>query len=422
LGARLFAPPDAAIQVTAGHVVSPVERAPNFRGVNCRSAAARRVGEVLAMNDQQAEADMRRLLAFLGKHEASDLHLKVGYSPCVRIGGHLRKLELPAIPDTAYVNAMIKPLVPHNRWVEFETHGSLDFSAADETGDRYRINIFRSKGEIHVAVRRVQSTILDFEGLNLPTIYRDVISKTMEGLVLVCGVTGSGKSSTLAAMLEFINQTQGMHIITIEDPIEFSFHGKKSIISQREIGLDAPSFRDALRVVVRQDPDVIMIGEMRDRETMLAAIQAAETGHLVLGSLHCADAQLSFARILEFFDRTEHAFIRSSLANSLRAIMCQRLIPAIEESKRYPATEVLLANSTVKDKILREEDEDLPALLHQCRDEGMREYTHSLRELVDQDKILREVALDHAPNRDALLSALKGIDTAASSIMAPRAR
>ena len=364
-----------------------------------------------------AEADMKRLLAFLGKHEASDLHLKVGYSPYVRIGGHLRKLELPPIADTAYVNAMIKPLVPPSRWVEFETHGSLDFSATDETDDRYRINIFRSKGEIHVAVRRVQSKILDFDGLNLPKVYHDVISKTMDGLVLVCGVTGSGKSSTLAAMLEYINQTRGMHIITIEDPIEFAFHGKKSIISQREIGLDAPNFRDALRVVVRQDPDVILIGEMRDRETMLAAIQAAETGHLVLGSLHCADAQLSFARILEFFDRTEHGFIRSSLANSLRAILCQRLIPGVEPGKRFPATEVLLANSVVKDKILHEEDEDLPAILHQCRDEGMREYTHSLQELVEQDKILREVALDHAPSREALLSALKGIDTGASGMI-----
>ena len=178
-----------------------------------------------------------------------------------------------------------------------------------------------------------------------------------------------------------------------------------------------PNFQDALRVVVRQDPDAILIGEMRDRETMLAAIQAAETGHLVLGSLHCADAQLSFARILEFFDRSEHAFIRSSLANSLKGIMCQRLLPAIEEGKRYPATEVLLANSIVKDKIINEEDEDLPALLHQCREEGMREYTHSLCELVQDEKILREVALDAAPSREGLLSALKGIDSATSGII-----
>jgi twitching motility protein PilT len=218
-------------------------------------------------------------------------------------------------------------------------------------------------------------------------------------------------------MVEHINQHRSLHVITIEDPIEFAFYGKKSIISQREVGLDVPNFQDALRVVVRQDPDAILIGEMRDRETMLAAIQAAETGHLVMGSLHCADTQLSFARILEFFDRSEHAFIRSSLANSLKAIMCQRLLPAVEEGKRYPATEVLLANAIVKDKIINEEDEDLPALLHQCREEGMRDYTYSLCELVLGQKVLREVALDVAPSRESLLSALKGIDTGASGVI-----
>jgi twitching motility protein PilT len=361
--------------------------------------------------------EMKRLLSILGQYEASDLHLKVGYPPYVRIGGHLRKLDLPPIADTVYVHEMIRPLAPENRWRDFETQGALDFSAADEMGDRYRINIFSSQGDMHVAVRRVQAKILDFDELNLPDIYRDMISKTMEGLILVCGVTGSGKSSTLAAMIEYINQHRSLHIITIEDPIEFAFHGKKSIISQREIGLDVPTFAAALRFVVRQDPDCILIGEMRDRETMLAAIQAAETGHLVMGSLHCADAQISFARILEFFDRSEHSFIRSSLATSLRAIMCQRLIPGVQSGKRFPATEVLLANSIVRQKISHEEDEDLPAILHQCRDEGMRDYTHSLCELVNQDKILRTVAMDYAPSREALASALKGIDTSAASIL-----
>jgi len=368
-------------------------------------------------NPLSPEKEIKSLLSFLSKHEASDLHLKVGYPPYVRIGGHLRKLDLPPIEDTGFMTEMIRPLVPTNRWTEFEKQGALDFSYADGSGDRFRINIFRAKGDTNVAVRRVQSKILDFNELNLPPVYHKVISGTGEGLILVCGVTGSGKSSTLAAMLEHINLNRSLHIISIEDPIEFEFHGKKSIISQREIGMDAPGFAPALRVVVRQDPDVILIGEMRDRETMLAAIQAAETGHLVLGSLHCADAQLSFARILEFFDRTEHSFIRSSLTNSLRAIMCQRLIPAVEEGKRYPATEILLVNSIVKDKILHEEDEDLPAILHQCREEGMREYTFSLCELVKEDKILREVALDYAPSREALISALKGIDSATSTMV-----
>ena len=364
-----------------------------------------------------AEQEIQKLLRFVSTNEASDLHLKVGYPPAVRIGGILRRLTVPEIPDSAYMSEMFQSLMPENDWRKFEKTGSADFSIAHELGDRFRINVFRSRGEIHAALRRVQAKIADFKGLNLPPIYQKLTGETTEGLVLVCGVTGCGKSSTLAAMLEHINQTRGLHIITIEDPVEFAFHGKKSIISQREIGLDVPNFHDALRVVVRQDPDMILIGEMRDRETVLAAIQAAETGHLVLGSLHCADAQLSFARILEFFDRSEHDFIRSSLATSLRAILCQRLLPGIEEGARFPATEVLLANSIVRDKILHEEDEDLPALLHQCHEEGMRDYTLSLVELVQNKKVLRSAALDAAPNREAFLSALKGIDTGASGVI-----
>lgn len=363
------------------------------------------------------DQEIKKLLTFVCENEASDLHLKVGYPPYVRIGGHLRKLLVPELPDTGYVVDMFRALVPEDRWRDFENRGSVDFSIAHDTGDRFRINLYRSKGELHAALRRVQAKIIDFDELHLPPIYRKMTEETMEGLVLVCGVTGSGKSSTLAAMLEHINQNRSLHVITIEDPIEFAFYGKKSIISQREVGLDVPNFQDALRVVVRQDPDVILIGEMRDRETMLAAIQSAETGHLVLGSLHCADAQLSFSRILEFFDRTEHSFIRSSLSTSLRAIMCQRLLPAVEEGKRYPATEVLLTNSIVRDKILHEEDDDLPALLHQCREEGMRDYTYSLCQLVKSEKILRTVALEAAPSRESLLSALKGIDTGASGVI-----
>ena len=194
------------------------------------------------------------------------------------------------------------PLVPVNRMQDFETNGAIDFSASIPNGDRFRINVFQATGETHVAIlRRVQSEIPNFETLQLPDVYRKVISEVHEGLVLVCGVTGCGKSSTLAAMLNYVNHHRALHVVTIEDPIEFSFNPKLSIISQREVGLDVPSFAVALRSVVRQDPDCILIGELRDRDTMLAALQAAETGHLVLGSLHCSDAQQSFSRILEFF-------------------------------------------------------------------------------------------------------------------------
>ena len=361
--------------------------------------------------------EMKQLLEFVTRTEASDLHLKINYPPFVRIAGHLRMVESPPLPSTEYVDAMLKTLMPPERRHIYDEQGALDFSAQAETGDRFRINVYRSTGEMHVAIRRVQSKIPDFEELNLPDIYRKTISQTLDGLVLVCGVTGCGKSSTLAAMVDYINMHRSMHIITIEDPIEFSFTPKKCIISQREVGLDVPTFADALRFVVRQDPDAVLIGEMRDRETMLAALQAAETGHLVMGSLHCSDVQQSFARILEFFPRAEHAFIRSSMANSLEAIMCQRLIPGIEEGTRFPATEVLLSNSIVEDKILHEEDEDFPAILHQCREEGMRSFTQSLSELIKSEHISREVAMDYAPNREALLSALKGIETAGQSLI-----
>ncbi len=361
--------------------------------------------------------EITKLLAFVSANQASDLHLKVGYPPTVRIGGHLRRVDAPEIPDSAYIEEMMAELMPPGKREMYDERGGVDFAARSASGDRYRINAFRSEGEMHAALRRVQSRIPNFEELHLPLVYEKTIMNSLEGLVLVSGVTGSGKSSTLAAMLKFINGHRTMHVITIEDPIEYAFQPQKCIISQREIGIDVPDFPTALRFVVRQDPDCIMIGELRDKETMLAAIQAAETGHLVLGSIHCNDAEQTFSRILEFFPREEHAFIRSSLANSLKSIMVQRLLPGIEDGKRYPATEVLLNNSIVKEKILHEEDEDIPAILHACRDEGMRDFTQSLHEMVEKEWVQREVALDYAPNREALKSRMKGIDTAGEGLI-----
>lgn len=363
---------------------------------------------------------IEQLLVSMTQFEASDLHLKVGYAPYYRIVGALRKTHLPPLPDKEYIEKMMEDYMPESRRDEYEAAGAIDFSARGSTGDRYRINMYRASGEVSVSIRRVQSKIPSFKSLNLPQVYEDAITKNIDGLVLVSGVTGSGKSSTLAAMVEHINQIRSIHIITIEDPIEFVFSQKKSIVSQREIGIDVPTYSEALRHIVRQDPDCILIGEMRDKVTMSAALQAAETGHLVLGTMHVADVQQTFTRILEFFPRNEHGFIRSSLSNSLRAIMCQKLIPGIDEGSRYPATEVLLNNSLVKEKILNEMDEDLPAIISTSVADGMRNFTTSLRELIETEKVYYDTAMEYAPNREGLQSAVKGIKTSIQGLVGRR--
>lgn len=359
------------------------------------------------------------LLEAMEKFQASDLHLKNGVPPVYRIGGELTKINAPAFRiHGREIEALMKPIIPERGWKDWEVRGAIDFAYTLPTGDRFRINVLRSCDHMHAAIRRVNAKIPDFQQLHLPPVYERLASETHEGLVIVCGVTGSGKSSTMAAMIDHINHTQGCHIISIEDPIEYAFKNDKSIISQREIGLDLDTFASGLRSAVREDPDVIFVGELRDKETVLAALQAAETGHLVFGTLHTADSMQSFTRMLEFFPQEQHGFIRSSLANGLQAICAQRLLPAMDPAVlRVPATEVLLAEPIVREKVRDGEDEDLPAIVQSNVESGMHNFNQSLAKLVDQELIYLDTAMEYSPNRDQLRGMVRGIKTSGQTLV-----
>lgn len=368
------------------------------------------------------EYDIRALLAAMPKLKASDLHVKVGVPPTYRIGGHLRPVNGAAL-DEVNADRLFDPIFTAEKREQYTRGGDVDFAwflrDGPNAGERFRINVFRAGGHLGAAVRRVQAQIPTYAELHLPPIHSKIVRESSQGLVLVVGVTGSGKSSTLAAMLDEVNRTRGVNIVTIEDPVEYRFVPKKSIISQREIGVDVPDFRSALRYVVRQDPDVIFIGEMRDKETILAGIQAAETGHLVFATLHTADTMQAFGRILEFFPESERGFIRSALSGSLKAICAQKLLPAVEgfECKVVPATEVLIANPSVREKIREGEEADLPAIINTSEGEGMHSFTSSLARLVNAEWVDLQTALLYAPNRDALNSTIRGVQVKAQTLV-----
>lgn len=359
------------------------------------------------------------LLEAMKKLEASDLHMKTGLPPVYRVAGELRRTDVePFRIDGYQIEELMKPIIPKARYEIYEDRGSLDFAFHLPDGDRFRINVLRAGGHMHAAIRRVKAIIPRFEELHLPPIYEKLAAETNEGIVLVCGVTGCGKSTTMAAMIDHINETRNEHVISIEDPVEYVFKAKKCIVSQREIGLDLPTFADGLRAAVREDPDVIFVGELRDKETVLAALQAAETGHLVFGTLHTADTMQSLTRMLEFFPREQHEFVRSAIANTTRAITAQRLVPAIDPKiGRVPATEVLLGEPVVVEKIREGGDSDLPAIIQGSKQSGMHDFTSSLADLVEQGMVYLDTAMEYAPNREALMGRVRGIKVSAQTLV-----
>lgn len=358
------------------------------------------------------------LMSTMKKYDASDLHIRAGLAPYYRINGALKEVNTQPLTGEQ-ADALLEPLFNDRLHALYDDRGDVDFAKWDDEGDRFRVNIFRAGSHMNAAIRRVKSDIPTYKSLHLPPVYNNLITNTHEGLILVVGVTGCGKSTTLAAMIEHINSTRSKNIITIEDPVEYRFESHMSIVAQREIGIDVPNYGSALKFMVRQDPDVVFIGEMRDHDTVLAAIQAAETGHLVFGSMHTADTMQSFNRILEFFPQAEHGFVRHALSNTLKAICAQRLLPAVEgfEVGRVPATEVLLSSPIVREKIREGEDEDLPAVINGSVEEGMRSYTQSLAELVEKEWVDKSTAMMYAPNQNSLDSLLKGLQVKGQSLV-----
>src|SRR5918911_3949137 len=317
------------------------------------------------------------LIGLLVREGGSDLHLKGGSPPVTRVQGLLPPVEgygVLAPPDT---EAFLEEILPEPLVEEFERVGEADFSYETEDG-RFRVNAFRQRGAVSIAMRFIPFEIPEFETLGLPEVIRTLAFEE-RGIVLITGTTGSGKSTTLASMIDMVNHATAKHVVTIEDPIEFIHRDDKSIISQREVGIDTASFSRALRRVLRQDPDVILIGEIRDQETMETALAAAETGHLVLSTLHTLNASETISRVISLFPPHMQQQARFMLSGTLRGVIAQRLVPSVDGSSRIPVVEALVSTGRVRDLILEpSRAEDLNRVIQEGEYYGMQTFDQSL--------------------------------------------
>ena len=352
----------------------------------------------------------------MSKHGASDMHMKADTPVKFRLQGAIRNADANALSNET-IEAMAFEIMDERQINIYREKGSIDLAYQLDSGDRYRINVFRQRGRTSIAARRVPREILDFKQLHLPERLAD-LAHLHQGLILLAGITGSGKSTTIAAMLEEINRTRACHIMTIEDPIEFLFEDKKAFISQREIGLDVESFHEALKCMMREDPDVVLIGELRDQETYSAALSAAETGHLVFGTIHSSSAANTISRILELFPENARDLIRGSLVFNLQAIIGLKLLPGLQpDIPRIPCCELMICNSTVRKLIAEGRDREISVVMRNSAHEGMIDFTDSLRSLVDRELISTKTAYAAAPNPDELKMRLKGISVTGGGII-----
>jgi twitching motility protein PilT len=365
------------------------------------------------------ELEVDKLFRALVKLEGSDLHLKVGRPPIVRKDGALKELSRGPINREEMVRLLFPMMDKRNRGI-FEAEGGADFAYivnVDGEDWRFRVNMLTQLGNIGLVARRVNNWIPDFEGLNLPPIMES-LCKFDQGMILLAGVTGSGKSTTIASMLNWINQRETKHILTLEDPIEFVYKEEKCLINQREIGMDVKDFSIAMKHAVREDPDIILVGELRDEETFMTAIHAAETGHLVFGTIHASSASTTIGRVLDLFPEDMHGAIRSAIAFNMKGIVAQKLLPSIKDGVgRVPTVEVMTFNPTVQKLVLEGTDEKLSDAIRIGSEEGMQDFIMSLKDLIDTELISRETAFRVAPNREALKMAIKGINVSQPGIL-----
>jgi twitching motility protein PilT len=366
-----------------------------------------------------ANPEINRLFRAQIKLNASDLHLQVGKPPILRIRGTLREVNEPPIEEDVMYRMFYEIMDERNKMI-FEENGGTDLAHVvpqDGRNWRFRVNLFKQLGQPGMVARKVEQNIPDFAGLHLPPSIED-LCKFDQGMVLLAGVTGSGKSTTIASMLNWVNQRERVHILTIEDPIEYVFTPDKALINQRELGMDVRDFHIAMKHAVREDPDIMLVGEMRDRDTFETAIHAAETGHLVFGTIHASSAPSTVGRILDLFPQDMHSAIRSSLVFNMRGIVAQKLLPTIvDDPKRVPIVEIMRFNPTVRKLVHEEQDEKLSTAMRIGREEGMQMFNDSIYGFLKKEFVSRETAYEVSPNVEELKMMIKGIEVKGAAIL-----
>ena len=345
--------------------------------------------------------DISDLLAFSVKNKASDLHLSAGLPPMIRVHGDIRKINLPAM-DHSQVHDMVYDIMNDTQRKQYEETLECDFSFEIPNLARFRVNAFNHNRGSGAVFRTIPSKILSLEDLNCPPIFKE-IANTPRGIVLVTGPTGSGKSTTLAAMVDFVNENEFGHILTVEDPIEFVHTSKKCLINQREVGPHTLSFQNALRSALREDPDVILVGEMRDLETIRLALSAAETGHLVFGTLHTSSAAKTVDRIVDVFPAAEKEMVRSMLSESLRAVISQTLCKTKDEQGRVAAHEIMIGTPAIRNLIRENKVAQMYSSIQTGQNVGMQTLDQNLQDLVRRNVISASEARGKATNKDSII-------------------